>query len=94
MQLTEQELLQDAIVAHKFIMYMYCQFGLECSNKELRNLFAELHDVASQHNFKIFTIMNEKGFYPTTPAPGKEVKQTLKMHTQMQEELKEKISSK
>ena len=87
MQLTDQEILQDAIVAHKFLMNMYCQFGLECSNATLRNLFEELHKVASEHNFKIFKIMNDKGYYPTMIAPTKEVKTTLKNHTQMQEEL-------
>ena len=57
MQLTDQEILQDAIVAHKFLMHMYCQFGLECSNATLRNLFEELHKVASEHDFKIFKII-------------------------------------
>ncbi len=93
MQLTEQEILQDALIAHKFLMHMYCQFGLECSNKELRDMFAELHNVASEHDYKIFKIMNEKGFYPITAAPCKEVKQTLKMHTQMQKQLEEKVAA-
>lgn len=94
MQFTEQETLQDALIAHKFLMHMYCQFGLECSTKELRKLFGELHDVVSSHELKIFKLMNEKGFYPTTPAPAKDVKQAVKMHTQMQEELKKKINAK
>lgn len=91
MEFTEQETLQDALIAHKYLMHMYCQFGIECSNKPLRNLFNELYNVASDHDLKLFKIMNEKGFYPTTEAPAKEIKQAIKMHTQMQEQLEKKI---
>jgi len=94
MQLTEQEILQDALVAHKFLMHMYCQFGLECSNQPLRSLFNELHNVASEHDLKLFEIMNKKGFYPTTAAPAKELKQTIKMHTEMQTQLEKKVGKK
>ena len=94
MNLTEQEILHDAIIAHKYLIHMYCQYGLECSNMELRNLFSNLHDVASMHDFKIFEIMNKKGFYPKTEAPAKELKQTLKMHTEMQKELETKLKEK
>ena len=94
MQLTEQEILQDALIAHKFLMRMYAQFGLECSTATLRDLFQSLNKVASMHDFKIFNIMNEKGFYPTTPAQPKDIKQAIKMHTQMQTELEQKLTSK
>ena len=94
MQLTEQEILQDALIAHKFLMRMYAQFGLECSVPALRDLFQSLYKVASQHDFKIFEIMNKKGFYPTTPAAAKDVKQAIKMHTEMQTLLDEKLAKK
>ncbi len=94
MELTEQEILQDALIAHKFLMHMYCQFGLECSKKELRDMFANLHNVASQHDFKIFEIMHQKGFYPKTAAASKDVKQAIKMHTQMQTQLEQKLGKK
>lgn len=94
MKLTEQEILQDSIIAHKFLMHMYCQFGLECSNTSLRDLFSELHSVSSSHDLKIFKTMNEKGFYPKTEAQVKDVKQALKMHTDMQEKLEEKLPKK
>ena len=87
MELNTQQILQDAIVAHKYLIHMYCQFGLECSNKELRDMFAQLQAVASAHDFKIFQIMHEKNFYPTTPATAKDINQAIKMHTQMQTEL-------
>ena len=90
-ELTEQEILQDAIVAHKFLMNMYSQFGIECSNCELKKMFSALENIAGEHQLKIFEIMNEKGYYPTTPATQKDIKQALKMHTQMQNELENKI---
>ena len=94
MNFTEQETLQDALIAHKYIINMYCQYGIECSNKELRELFSTLQKVAMEHDLKIFKIMNDKGFYPTTPAAAKDVTQAVKMHTQMQKELETKLSCK
>ena len=91
MEFTVQEILQDALIAQKFLMHMYCQFGFECSNQSLRDLFSELHDEASKHDLKLFKVMNEKGFYPKTEAPVKDVKQAIKMHTEMEEKLKEKL---
>ncbi len=89
--LTEQEILQDALIAHKFLIKMYCQYGIECSSQELRTLLNSLGDVASSHDLKIFNIMNQKGFYPTTPAPASKVNQTIKMHTKMEGCLEEKL---
>ncbi len=94
MEFTTQNTLQDALIAHKFLIHMYCQYGIECSNETLRNLFSELQAVALAHDLKIFKIMNEKGFYPTTPAPAPQLKQTLKMHTQMQSELEKNVAQK
>lgn len=91
MEFTEKETLQDALIAHKFILHMYCQYGIECSNKKLRDLIMDLTKTASEHDLKIFKIMNDNGFYPVTLASSKDIKQTLKMHEQMQEELEHKI---
>ena len=94
MEFNTQNTLQDALIAHKYLISMYCQYGIETSNETLRNLFYENQKIASEHDLKLFKIMNEKGFYPKTPAAAKEVKQTLKMHTQMQEELTKNLSKK
>lgn len=94
MELTEQEILQDALIAHKFLMHMYCQFGLECSTKQLRDMFATLHNTASLHDFKIFEVMHQKGFYPKTASASKDIKQAVKMHTEMQAQLEKKLGKK
>ena len=92
MELTEQEILQDVLIAQKFMLHMYCQFGLECSNENLRNLFNDLSKASSVHDFKVFKIMNDKGYYPTVTAQNKDVNQAIKMHTQMQTELETKLN--
>lgn len=94
MDFTVQETLQDAIIAHKYLISMYSQYGIECSNTTLRNMFMDLENIARKHNLKIFELMHEKGYYPVTEAPCANVKQTLKMHTQMQSQLEEKLKSK
>ena len=91
-EFTEQEILQDALVAQKFMIHMYCQFGLECSNECLRKMFNEHHAIAMEHNFKIFNIMHDLDFYPTTIATSKDIKSALKMYTQMQTELEQKLN--
>lgn len=92
MEFTEKETLQDALIAHKFLINMYTQFSIECSNIELRNLFEENCSMTLEHNLKLFNIMNDKGFYPTTPATVKDIKNTITMHKQMQTELEDKLS--
>jgi len=89
--MTEQEILQDALVAHKFLMSMYNQFGMECSNLPLRKIFIEQYIEVSNHNFDIFEVMKKEGYYPVTAAASKEVNQAIKMHTQMQDDLNSKL---
>ncbi len=91
MKFNTQNTLQDALIAHKFLIHMYCQYGIECSNQTLRELFSELEVVAREHDFKIFTFMNELGYYPITPAPNDELSETIKMHTKMQKNLETSI---
>lgn len=92
MEFTLEETLQDALIAEKFLMHMYCQFEIECSHSELRKLFTELHSNASKHNLEIFKVMNKEGFYPSTPAPAKDAKQAIKLQTEKAKKLKQKIN--
>lgn len=85
----EKEILQDLIIAHKFMLSMYNQFGLECSNKNLRNLFNKHHSEASRHNFEIFCMMKDRGLYPIMPAEQQEIDKAIEMHSTMQKELKQ-----
>lgn len=89
--MTEQEILQDLLIAHKFLMSMYNQFGMECSNKPLRNLFLKHQAEVSEHNFNIFELMKKQGYYPVTEAASKEVNKAIKMHSQMQTDLDAKV---
>lgn len=89
--MTEQETLQDILIAQKFLLSMYNQFGLECSNLPLRKLLIEQYTEISHNNFKIFEIMQNEGFYPVTPADIQQVNEAISMHTQMHEDLTSKI---
>ncbi len=93
MEFNTQNTLQDALIAHKYLINMYCQYGIETSNETLRTLFEENQKVANVHDLKLFKIMNDKGFYPKSPAAAKDVKQALKMHTQMQQELEKNLKT-
>jgi len=89
--MTEQEILQDALIATKFLLSMNNSFGMECSNKPLRDLIEGQHKQISKHNFEIFEAMKKAGYYPVTVAPAKDVEQAIKMHTQMQQDLEDKL---
>ena len=89
--MTEQEILQDALIATKYLQAMYNQFELEGSNTTLRSLLIEHFTEVSNHNFIIFQIMEKEGFYPVTQAQAKEVNQAIKMHTEMQTALDKKL---
>ena len=90
--MTEQEILQDVLIAQKFLLSMYNQFGLECSNTKLRNLFIDQYAEVSKNDFKVFEIMKKQGFYPITEAETQKINQSIKMHSQMQEELDSKVN--
>ncbi|NCB48530.1 MAG: spore coat protein [Clostridia bacterium] len=90
--MTEQEILQDALIATKFLLSMNNSFGMECSNKPLRDLIESQHKQISKHNFEIFESMKKAGYYPVTVAPAKDLEQAIKMHSQMQQDLEEKLN--
>lgn len=68
---------------------MYNQFGLECSNPTLRNLFIKQHAEVSKHNFQIFTVMKDKDLYPVTEAEEQDISTTIEMHSDMQDQLEQ-----
>ncbi len=88
--MTEKEALQDLLIASKFLLIMYNQFGLECSNKTIRDMFNRHHSAVSKDNYEIFTLMKDRGLYPIMEADETEINTAIEMHTQMQEELYKK----
>ncbi len=89
--MTEKDVLQDLLIAQKFMLSMYNQFGLECSTKELRNILIRHHAKVSEHNFEIFNVMKDKGLYPVTEAEQQQIDTAIDMHTQMQDQLEQKL---
>ncbi len=88
---TEQEILEDGLCATKFLMHMSAKNQIEGNCEAIRKLFEECYKTASEHNFKIFKIMQEKGYYDTMPADEDQIEQTIEMHQNMQEDLEEKL---
>lgn len=92
MQPTEQEILQDGLCATKYMMLMCTKNKIEGSTQKLRNLVEEMHKTASEHNFKIFEIMQDKNYYQVTPAEEKQIETAIECHEEMQEKLEEKLN--
>ena len=92
MKPTEQEILQDGLCATKYLMQMCAKNQIEGSTPQIRNLFLECFKAASEHNFKIFEIMQKKGFYETTPAAENMLQTKLDCHKDMQEKLEKKFN--
>lgn len=85
MSLTEQEILQDLLNAEKHCTSSYNTFILEanCTNlrQELKNIWADGHTIHEG----IYTIMNQKGWYPTSSdAPDQEVQKAKTTYNNMQ----------
>lgn len=89
--MNEKEILQDILIAQKFLLSMYKQMGMECSTPALRDLCIKHYAKTSEYNFATFTEMEKKGYYPVTDAGTKEINQAIKMHTQMQTDLDNRI---
>lgn len=92
MKLTEQEILEDSLIATKFLMHNICKNQIEGSNNILRKILDENYKIASEHNFKIFEIMKQKSLYPVTYAQTHEIKEKIKIHKEMQKNLENKLS--
>lgn len=78
-KLTLKEVLQDALVAEKFMMAMYEQYMKESSNTALIDVclenFAELSDTL----YAIFIEMKDRGMYPVENAEKQKIEQTITM---------------
>jgi len=75
MKLEDKEILSDMLAAQKQESSHYNMFSGECSNMELKNeMLNILRDEQSMQS-AVFSEMQKRGWYPTTPAPQKQVDQ-------------------
>ncbi|KKI90095.1 hypothetical protein WQ54_23585 [Bacillus sp. SA1-12] len=63
--LTEREMLQLCLELEKGRCRSIAGTMLETTHKELRDVFTQCFENAAQNQFKLFEIMNQKGWYKT-----------------------------
>jgi len=75
MNLEDRDILGDMLSAQKQESAHYNMFSGECSNMELKGTMMNILRDEQSIQSGIFTEMNKRGWYPTTPAPQKCVDQ-------------------
>lgn len=66
--LTDQDMMADALSCQKQAAACYNTFAGECASPALLAEFLNLLNEEHQIQFEIFTEMQKRGWYPTTPA--------------------------
>lgn len=82
--LDEKTLLSDLLSTQKQRMNAYCTLLGETSCADMRIMLQDLLIEASEDQFAIFQILQQKGWYPTKNAPQTEIDQAKQQALQMQ----------
>ena len=75
--LNDREMLTDALSSEKFMTENYNQYANECASHSLMNEFMNLLSEEHQIQHEVFTELQKRGWYPTTPADQQQI-QTVK----------------
>ena len=75
-KLTLEELLQDALIAEKYMISMYEQFIKEASNVTLIDLLLDNFNELVETQHVLFLEMKERNMYPVTNAEKQKIEQT------------------
>lgn len=86
-QLTEQEMLTDALTAEKDLLHNYGIFLPECTCQNLRNELTQIITETQQVQFEIYNAMKAKGWYCVKQAPMQDVSQTVQKFQQIKSSL-------
>ena len=78
-KLTPKELLQDALIAEKFLVIMYDQFLKEASCMPLLNLLLDNFSATAEAQHQVFLEMKERDMYPVEDAEMQKIDQTILM---------------
>lgn len=73
--LTDREMLTDALSSEKFMTDNYNTFANECASPTMMNEFMNLLSEEHQIQHEIFTEMQKRGWYPTQDAPAEKIAQ-------------------
>jgi len=85
--LSERELLNDALSSEKQLLHVYSTYLAEASCPNLRNELTKVFNETQQIQFEIFQAMEQKGWYSIQNAELQQVQQAVNNFTQMKTEL-------
>ena len=77
--LTDREMLQLCLELEKGRCRSISSTMLETTHKELRNIYKECLENASENQYKIYTIMGPKGWYKTDLASPEQIDQVQEL---------------
>lgn len=72
--LNEKDTLSDMLSSEKEVMQAYNIALMEGSNKGIRKEIMKNYSASSENQFKVFSLMEERGFYPLKPAEEQDIK--------------------
>lgn len=87
-KLTDKEIISDVLSSQKSLIKLYGTALCECSCKNLRELIGYKLSECAEDQFDMFLYMNERGMYPTDPAPAAKVNQAKQMYCQECDKMK------
>ncbi len=71
--LTDREMLQLCLELEKGRCRSITNTMLECTHKQLREIYEQCFDNASSNHYRLFEIMNDKGWYKTELASKEQI---------------------
>lgn len=86
--LTEKDMLQDLLTTEKHLISSYSTGITESSCQNLRGTLVNNFNNSQGVQYKVFSIMNQKGWYPTKDAQDNDVQQVKTDSSNMMRELK------
>lgn len=85
--LTEKELINDALSSEKQLLHVYSTYLGEATCPNLRNELTRIFNETQQMQFEMFKAMEQKGWYNTQNAELQQVQQAVDKFSQMKNDL-------
>jgi len=79
--LTEEEILTDMLTSEKDLVKLYATALTEMTNNRLRTQIKKFLGEVADEQYKIFSTMQEKGYYQVAPAQKQKIDSTLDKFT-------------
>lgn len=79
---SEKEVLADALTAEKTATTLYNTFSNECVHESVRNAILDCLEKEHDIQQEVFTMMHDRGFYPTPSADTQKVEEAKQKYGQ------------